>query len=71
MEDCNPDGEHLDTAPGAERGLSRSQQCANRQRAWICPNLTTAQWMLRPGKAALQVVRGPLARWQYPDAPTR
>src|ERR1043165_9183003 len=49
--------EHLDTAPGVERGLSRPQQRANRQRAWICPKLTTAQRMLRPGKAALRVVR--------------
>src|ERR1043166_2498617 len=50
-------GEHLDTAPGAERGLSRPQQCANRQRAWICPKPTTAQRMLRPGKAAPRIVR--------------
>src|ERR1043165_10238315 len=61
--------EHLDTAPGAECGLSRPQQCANHQRAWISPKLTTAQRMLRPGKAALRVVR-PVGKVAVPSNPS-
>src|ERR1043166_1452331 len=49
-----PGSEHLDTAPGAELGLSRAEQCANRQKGLICPKLTTAQPMVRPGKAAVR-----------------